>query len=146
MIRVRYTSRTTLFLERLKVRKERGKRDAIYSVSGLIARSAKQSLRIRPGSSRPGAIPHAHTRGGLRVILFAVDRDRSIIGPVRFPRSQRYNEPAPHIQEFGKTVLDLRKGKVINFPKRPFMSRTLERLGRKGLIPKQFSASIARII
>jgi hypothetical protein len=57
MIRVRYTSRTTLFFERLKVRKERGKRDAIYSVSGLIARSAKQSLRIRPGSSRPGAIP-----------------------------------------------------------------------------------------
>ena len=146
MMRVRYTSRTTLFIERLKARKNRAKRDAIYTVSGLIARSAKQSLRVRSGTSRPGAIPHAHTRGGLRVIMFAVDGDRSIIGPIRFPRSKRYNEPAPYIHESGATVIDYRRGMIITFPKRPFMSRTLERLRRKGLIPKQFSASVARII
>ena len=146
MIRARYTSRTTLFIERLKARKNRAKRDAIYSVSGLIARSAKQSLRIRRGASRPGAIPHAHTKGGLRVIMFAVDTNKSIIGPIRFPRSRRYNEPAPHIQEFGSSVIDYRAGKIITFPARPFMSVTLSRLRRKGLIPKQFSASIARII
>ena len=146
MIRVRYSSKTTLFFERLKAKKNRGKRDAIYSVSGLIARSAKQSLRIRPGPSRPGAVPHAHTRGGLRVIMFAVDRNKSIIGPIRFPRSRKYNEPAPHIHEFGKTVIDLRRGKVVTYAKRPFMSTTLDRLNKKGLIPRQFSASIARII
>lgn len=146
MIRVRYSSRTTLFFEKLKVKKNRAKREAIYSVSGLIARSAKQSLRIRPGPSRPGAVPHAHTRGGLRVIRFAVDRNKSIIGPIRFARSRRYNEPAPHIHEFGKVVVDLRRGKVLKFAKRPFMSKTIERLGNKGLIPKTFSAKIARIV
>lgn len=144
MIRVRYQSRTTLFFEKLKVRVNRSKREAIYSTSGLIARSAKQSLRIRPGASRPGAIPHAHTRGGLRVIQFAVDRNQSIIGPVKFPRSQRFNEPAPHIQEFGATVIDLRRGKVVTYVKRPYMSRTLERLKNK--IPRNFTASVARII
>jgi len=146
MIRVRYTSRTTLFFEKLRVRKERGKKDAIYSVSGLIARSAKQSLRIRPGPSRPGGIPHAHTRGGLRVIRFAVDRNKSIIGPIKFARSRKFNEPAPAIHEFGKVVIDLRRGKVFKYAKRPFMSKTLERLDRTGAIPKQFSASIARIL
>lgn len=146
MLRVKYTSRTTLFFERLRVRKNRGKRDAIYSLSGLIVRSAKQSLRVRPGPSRPGAIPHAHTRGGLRVIQFAVDRDKSIIGPIKFARSTRYNEPAPAIHEFGKVVVELRRGRVLKYAKRPFMSKTLERLDRKGLIPKTFSAKIARIL
>lgn len=146
MLRVKYTSRTTLFFERLRVKKNRGKREAIYSLSGLIARSAKQSLRVRPGPARPGAIPHAHTRGGLRVIQFAVDRNRSIIGPIKFARSSRFNEPAPAIHEFGKVVVDLRRGRVMKYAKRPFMSTTLKRLNRRGLIPKTFSASIARII
>lgn len=139
-------TQTTLFFQKLRVRKDRGKRDAIYAVSGLIARSAKQSLRVRSGPSRPGAIPHAHTRGGLRVINFAVDRNQSIIGPVKFPRSKKFNEPVPSIHEFGKTVVDLRKGKVIVFHKRPYMSATLKRLERRGLIPKTFTARIARIL
>lgn len=143
MLRVSTKSRTVLFLERLKVRKNRAKKGAIYRVSGLIARTTKSSLRVRPGSARPGAIPHAHTRGGLRVIQFAVDRNSSIIGPVRFPRSRQYNEPIPAIHEFGKLVID-QKGRIRKYPARPYMSKALKRL--RGKIPREFSASVARII
>lgn len=147
MLRAKYTSKTSLFFERFRVRKNRAKRDGIYSVAGLIASSAKQSLRIRRGKSRVGAVPHAHTRGGLRIIQFAVDRDRAIIGPVRFPRSRQYNEPVPSIHEFGKVVFTLTGAmRLRKYPERPYMYPTIKRLAKKGKIPRQFSASIARII
>lgn len=144
MLRAKYSSRTSLFFERFRVRKNRAKRDSIYSVSGLIARSARQSLRIRKGPSRAGAIPHAHTRGGLRIIQFAVDGNSSIIGPIRFPRSRQYNQPIPSIHEFGKTVYELFRDRSKTFPQRPYMGPTIKRLGNK--IPRHFSASVARVL
>ncbi len=147
MLRAKISSRTTLFFERFRVRKNRGKRDALYQTAGLIARSAKQSLRIRSGRSRAGAIPHAHTRGGLRIIQFAVDGNTAIIGPVRFPRSRQYNAPVPSIHEFGKTVYTLSGiTRIRSYPARPFMGPTLIRLDKRNLIPKQVSASIAKVL
>jgi hypothetical protein len=147
MLRVKYQTRVKLFLQGLRVKKTRAKRNAIFSVSGLIATDAKRSLKVSPGKSKPFAIPKAHTKGGLRVIRFAVrpDGKESIIGPVKFPRSNRFNAAVPSIHEFGKTVIDIRRGKIRNYPPRPYMSRTLERLNRRGEIPKQFAASVARI-
>lgn len=147
MLRAKYSSRTTLFFERFRVRKNRAKREGIYSVAGLIASSAKQSLRIRRGPSRPGAIPHAHTRGGLRMIQFAVDGNRAIIGPVRFPRSRQYNEPVPSIHEFGKLVYTL-SGimRLKKYPERPYMYPTIKRLARRGKLPRNFSAQVAKVL
>ena len=146
MLATKWTARTILFFEKLKARKERAKRDAIYSVSGLIAREAKQTLKVRPGTSRPGGVPHAHTRAGLRVIRFAVDRNKSIIGPIRFPGG-KLNEPVPSVHEFGKTVFTIKGAfRLITYPSRPYMIVTLKRLDRQGKIPKQFAVSIARII
>jgi len=146
LLGVKYSTYTRQFFERLKAAKRRGKREAIYSVSGLIARTAKGMLRLRPGKSRAPAPPHAHTKGGLRVIMFAVDGNTSIIGPIRFPRSKRFVEPVPHVHEFGGTVLDLKKFKVYRYPARPYMSRTLEKLKSNNQIPRQFSVSLGRVL
>lgn len=146
MSRAKFISRSKWFFQRLKARKERGKRDAIYSVSGLIATTAKNMLRLRPGPSRPPAAPHAHTRGGLRLIRFAVDRNTSIIGPIRFPRSNQYNEPIPHVHEFGKTVFSIRRSIFYRFQRRPYMSKALESLKRRGKIPKHFSVRMGKVL
>lgn len=144
MMRVKYSSRVNIFVQRLKARTERGKRAGLYRVSGLIASSAKQSLRLRPRASRPGTAPHAHTKGGLRVIRFFVDRNTSIIGPIRFPRSRRFNQPVPFIHEKGGLVYSLFSGRFVTYPARPYMSKTIERLRNK--IPKEFSVQMGRII
>lgn len=146
MLGVKYSTRLRWYIQSLKARKERGKRDAIYSVSGLIATTAKGMLRMRPGPSRPGASPHAHTRGGLRVIRFAVDRNKSIIGPIRFPHSTQYNQPLPHIHEFGETVYSIRRAMFFRFARRPYMSKAIESLKRRNKIPRNFSVQLGKVL
>jgi len=147
MLRAKLSYRIKLFFERLKAKKERFKRDAIYSTAGLIAREEKQTLKVRSGVSRPGSVPHAHTRAGLRVILFAVDRNRAIIGPVKFSTSNKFSEPVPSIHEFGKTVFQVRGiFRILHYPERPYAIVTLKRLQRRNKINKQFAAGIARIV
>ncbi len=146
MLGVKYSTRLKWYFQSLKARKDRGKRDAIYSVSGLIASAAKNMLRFRPGTSRPGASPHAHTRGGLRVIRFAVDGNTSIIGPIRFPRSRQFSQPVPHFQEFGGIVYSIRKAIFYRYAARPYMSKALEQLKRRNKIPKQFSAQLGKVL
>lgn len=142
---LKYSARTVTFFKQLIVRKNRGKRDAIYSVCGLIRRSAINRLKVRPGSSQEGASPHAHTLGGLRVIRFAVSGNTGIIGPVRFPNSRKYNKPVPAIQEFGGTVFTLgRVFRQVHYGARPYMSKTIETL--RGRIPKEFSVQLGKVI
>lgn len=144
MIRAKYSARVNVFFQRLKARKERGKQSALFRVSGLVRSSVIQSLKIRPGSSSAGAIPHAHTKAGLRVVRFAVDRNVSIIGPIKFPRSRRTNQPLPGLMERGGFVLNLFSGRFATYPARPYMSRTIERL--KDKIPREFSIQMGRIV
>lgn len=138
-------TRTQFFFERLYRRINLGKKEGIYRVSGKIRSEWIKTLRIRRGHSRPGNPPHAHTRGGLRVIKFHVDGDSSIVGPVKFTRSNLFNEPAPHIHEFGKTVRSrFGRSRFYSFPKRPHASRTLERLRRTRVLGREFSVSVAK--
>lgn len=123
-----------------------GKNKALYRVAGLIRTTAKHSMRKRPGPSQAGSPPHAHTRTGLRVINFVVDQARSsaIVGPMKFPSSNFFNEPVPHIQEFGATVAHRRK--YYTYPERSFMGWTLKKLTAEGKIPRQFSVYIGRAL
>lgn len=147
MLTAKYRSRVTLFFEKLRARKGRAKREAIVATSSLIVRETKQTLRIRPGRSAIGAVPHAHTTLGLRVIKFAVDGDSSIIGPVKFSDSNRLSEPVPSIHEFGKAVYTIGlKTVYYKYPQRPYMYPTLKRMHRKVQIPRQFSATMARVL
>lgn len=146
MLAAKWRAHTILFFQKLKARKERGKRDALFAAAALIAREAKQTLKVRPGTARPGGVPHAHTRAGLRVIRFAVDRNKAIIGPIRFPGG-KFNEPVPSIHEFGKTVFALKGAfRLVTYPSRPYMIVTVRRIERTGKLPRQFALSIARII
>lgn len=145
MLGVKYSARTVTFFKQLRVRKDRGKRQAIYGVCALIRRSAINKLKVRPGPSKENTAPHAHTLAGLRVIQFNVSGNTGIIGPVKFPSSRQYNEPVPAIHEFGKTVITLgRIFKIINFKKRPYMSTTIKQLGNR--IPKEFSIKMGEVL
>lgn len=138
-------ARTVTFFKQLRVRKDRGKRRAIFSVCGLIRTNARNRLRVRPGPARPGAAPHAHTRAGLRVIRFHVSGNTGIIGPVKFPSSRKFNKTIPEIHEFGGQAIGVGKFfKVFNFPRRPYMSKTVKALRTK--IPKEFSVQMGRIL
>ena len=142
---LKYSARTVTYFKQLKVRKNRGKRDAIYSVCGLIRRNAINRLKIRPGPSRSPASPHAHTRGGLRVIQFHVYKNTGVVGPIKFPRSRAYNKPVPAIHEFGGTVFTIgRIFRVLTFKKRPYMSKTIKAL--EGKIPKDFSLKLGKAL
>jgi hypothetical protein len=138
-------ARTITFFKQLSVRVKRGKRDALYSVCGLIRRDAIDRLKIRPGPSRPPASPHAHSKAGLRVIDFHVSGNTGIVGPRKFPNSNRYNKPVPAIHEFGGQVMSLRGAfRLVLYPKRPYMSKTVEKLKTK--IPREFSIQLGRVL
>lgn len=142
---LKYSARTVTFFKQLLVRKNRGKRNAIYGVCGLIRRSAINRLKVRPGPSSEGASPHAHTLGGLRIIRFAVSGNTGIIGPIKFPNSRKYNKPVPAIHEFGGTVFTLgRVFRQVTYKRRPFMSKTIEVL--RSRIPKEFSVQLGKVI
>lgn len=125
-------------------RVKRGKRNALYQVAGLVRTATKRSMRTRAGPSRPGSPPHAHTRGGLRVINFVVDEaaNAALVGPIKFPGSNFFNEPVPHIQEFGGNFSHRRR--FFYYPPRSYMNYTVEKLKRTGKIPKAFAVNIGR--
>lgn len=142
---LKYQARTVTFFKQLKARVKRGKRAAIYSVCGLIRRDAINRLRVRPGPSRPPASPHAHTRAGLRVIDFHVSGNTGIVGPRKFPSSNQFNEPVPAVHEFGKQVVTLgRAFRMVSYPKRPYMSKTVQNL--RGKIPREFSIQMGKVL
>lgn len=143
-MRLKFQSKTTLFFERLRVRINRGKREMIYSLSGYIATSIKRSIRARPGSARAGAAPHAHTTRGLRVVQFNVQGNSSIIGPIKFPSSNRFNEPVTFIHETGAQVIEWSSLRIFNYPKRPYVSTTLARIRKK--LPRRATVSLAKVL
>lgn len=140
-----YKARTITFFKQLRVRKDRAKKQALYSICALVRRNAINRLKLRPGPSRPGASPHAHTRAGLRVIAFHVSGNTGIIGPVKFPRSKLYNKTVPELHEFGGQVVTLgRVYRVLYFKRRPYMSKTIKALEDK--LPREFSIKLGRVL
>lgn len=102
-------------------------------------------MRTRDGASRPGTPPHAHTRGGLRVIKFDADvkADAGLVGPVKFPGSNFFNEPVPHIHEFGGEYVSRRS--IATYPERSFMWGPTKKLIRRGKIIKRYSVALGRL-
>lgn len=142
---LRFQARTVSLFRQLKVRARRAKRDALYAICGLIRRDAINRLKVRPGPSRPPASPHAHTYGGLRVIDFHVSGNTGIIGPRKFPSSNQYNRPVPAIHEFGGQVFTIgRVFRTIVYQRRPYMSKTVQKLGPK--LPRQYAVQMGRVL
>jgi hypothetical protein len=143
---MKYSAKTIFYVQRLNKRVREGRNVALYRTAGLIRTSSKRSMRLRVGASRPMTPPHAHTRGGLRQIEFVVDQaaGAAIVGPIKFSGSRFFDQPVPHIQEFGGVFIN-RRG-YWKYPERSYMYYTLKRLQTAGKINRQFSVSMATIV
>ena len=142
---MRYNAKFLFYFNKLSKKVKVGTNRALYRAAGYVRTSEKRVIRVRPGPSRPGKPPHAHTLGGLRAIEFYVFGSQAIIGPKKFPRSNWWNQPVSHIHEFGGTYFN-QKGKVVRYPERSYAATTLKRLMAKNVIPRQFALSIAEVL
>lgn len=137
----KYTFKGIFYLQKFDYTKEKAKKGGILSTCLYIAGACKRTLRVSKLTSSPGNPPFPKTTGGLRVIEVAVYRNGGIIGPVKFPGSNFFNQPIPHIHEFGGTFYS-RFGLWI-YPERSYMFRTLKQLKASNKINRRFSASMA---
>lgn len=146
MFSLKYSGRVLFYTQKLTQRVKIARNRALYRTAGLIRTATRRSMRVRPGPSSPDTPPHAHTRSGLREIRFVVDvgEGAAIIGPLKFNSSRFFDQPVPHIHEFGGIFL-ARRG-YWRYPKRSYMKYTLDKLIANGKIPRQFAASMAEII
>ncbi len=135
------TFRGIFYLQKFNYTKEKSKQAGLMSTALFIAGACKRTIRISPNPSSPGSPVHSRTRGGLRMIETAVYRNGALIGPVKFPSSNFFNEPVPHIHEFGGTFFS-RFG-LWTYPERSYMYRTLKQLHASNKINKRFSATMA---
>lgn len=143
---LKFRTRVMMYTNSLKRRVSIAEDRALYRVAGLVRTATKRSMRRRIGPSSPGTPPHAHTRGGLREIRFVVDTraKAALVGPLKFPGSNFFNEPVPHVHEFGGGFISRRGFK--NYPQRSYMKSTLDKLVASGKIPRQFSVSMGEVL
>jgi len=146
MFSLKYSGRTIFYFQKLNTQVRVARSRGLYRVAGLIRTASKRSMRLRLGASRPGTPPHAHTRAGLRVIEFVVDEaaGAAIVGPVKFPGSNYFNEPVTFVHEFGGIFISRRN--YSTYPERSYMYHTLQRLQSAGLIPRQFAVAMGRVL
>ncbi len=147
MLALKYSGRVIYFFRQFHHRVKVGKNKALYRTAGLIRSACIKTIRVSPNPSSPEKPVHSRTRGGIRLIRFSVSsmEDSAIIGPIKFAWSNKWDEPIPHIHEFGGTFAS-RFSYFATYPKRSYMGHTLDKLRRQGVIPRQFAASIARIL
>lgn len=145
---MRFRSRVQLFFNSLKVRYKNSRRHALFQVCGLIRKAERESIRNRRGPSRPLKPPHAHVKGGLRVINFDVRGSQGIIGPRKFRNSRFFNRPVPNIHEKGGLAVgtSFRRRTQARYPERSFAYSTVKKLQRKGKIASTFRVSMRNTI
>ena len=142
-----YNAKFLFYFNKLSKKVKVATNRSLYRIAAYIRTTERRIIRVKPGAKpgRPGSPPHAHVSGGLRTIEFYVFGNKAIIGPKKFPKSNWWNQPVTHMHEFGGSFIS-RKGKLANYPQRPYASLTVERLHAKGKIPKQFAVTIAEIL
>jgi len=141
---IRYSAKFKSYLNRFRVRKNRAVKEAIYSVAAMHRRKLISLFRLRPGPSREGAAPHAHTRGGLRIVRFAVDRNVAVVGSIKFPNTGA-SKAIPGVHEFGKTVLIFRPfPHIVSYKPRPAASKAVEAL--RDRTPKHFAVTLGNTL
>jgi len=131
------------YLQKFDYTKDKAKKAGLQSTALFIAGACKRTLRVSQRTSSPGNPPFAKTRGGLRIIEAAIYRNGAIIGPVKFPTSNFFDKPVPHIHEFGGTFYGLTG--IWRYPERSYMHRTLKQLQAGNRINRRFSATMARL-
>jgi len=154
----------TLFFDRQAVTDpvEKAKMRQLSRFGAFVMRSARKSIKNRPGPSAPGTPPHAHTsyqgkpkkngKPSKRFlfrdsILFGYGkaRDSVIVGPIFKAGSvRRSSKTVPQMLEEGGNSSRRSRGKVVptRYRPRPFMAPALER--EKPKFAGMFRDSVSR--
>ena len=123
-----------MFFDSRRVRRavDRAKRSVLSKAGAFVRRRARQLIRPRRRSARPGEPPSSHTGLLRRFIYFGYERESEsvVVGPVPFPGRQPYGPrtTVPEVLETGGTVTAAEDGEQVtrNYPGHPFMSPALE--------------------
>lgn len=121
------------FFDRERVIEQIGRENAkrLGRAGAFIRRTARSSLRRRKGSSTPGNPPSVHSRdrsATLKNILFGLDGESVLIGPVGLSSRRLRNSSAqtvPELIEKGGTAMV--KGKRGRYSAFPFMEPALNK-------------------
>ena len=139
---MRFSTQSKIFIDRFRRTVNKNKSVALHRTLALIRLEARQSMRIRRRASMPGQPPSARSRGGLREINFHVDGDSGYVGPRLFRYTQRFNRPAPNVQEVGGVVIERanrrNRARIKRYPERSFMYRAVKSLRAKGKLNSKF--------
>lgn len=142
---MKYSMRVQIFFDKMRRSVKKYKDFSLQQTLALIRKEARESIRIRKGSSLPGNPPHAHTAAGLRAISFHATENSGYVGPVKFHRRNRLNKPVPHVHELGGVALESRRGRktlLKRYPERSFMWRAVKSLKGKGKLASKFKFSL----
>ena len=137
------TFKGLFYLQKFNYFKTRGIEAGLRRTALYIRGACVRTIRVSPKSAPPNQPVRSRTRGGLRLIEAAIYTNGAIIGPIKFSTSNFFNEPVPHIHEFGG-VFKSRDSRFFNYPNRSYMYHTLKQLNARGAILPQFSVSMAR--
>ena len=142
----KFITRVQIFFTSFQARYKKNRDFSLTQTLSFIRTSVRRALRKRPGASRPGSPPHAHTRGGLREINYDQRGNEGVVGPRKFRGSRFFNRPVPNIQEVGGVAVasTFRQRIIANYPERSYMWSTVKKLQRGGRISRKFSISLAR--
>jgi hypothetical protein len=116
-----------MFFDRSKIKSkvDARTRKVLSKFGAFVRKTARQSIRKRKGSSKPGQPPFSHTGTLKKFLFFGYDSDRRsvVIGPVIVPGK---SGKAPSTLEHGGRV-SLPKGHSVSIKPRPFMQPAFEK-------------------
>lgn len=141
-MQLKFLFKGIFYLQKFQYYKDKAKYSGLSRVVAYIRGACIRTLRVSKRTAPPEHPPYAKKRGGLRAIEGAVYTNGGIIGPVKFPASNFFDSPVPHIHEFGGTFIS-RVG-YAKYAKRSYMNYTLQQLRRRGALPKEFAVGMAR--
>lgn len=143
---MRFRARIVTFFDKLKKRVKVAGHDGLNRTCALIRRESIEKMRHRPGASRVGSPPHNHIRPGLKAIVYHVDGNEGLVGPLKFRGSKFFNRPVPNIHEFGGVAVGISFGRntLARYPERSFMYSAVKNLQRKKKIGNEFKIGFRR--
>jgi hypothetical protein len=131
MFQIHFKAAKGMFFDRLRItdKADAQTKKALSRFGAFVRRTARQSIRQRKSSSRPGQPPSSHTGILKQFIFFGYDSNRRsvVIGPVN---TSRKSSGVPETLEYGGTVRltsGAAKGKTTTIEARPYMGPAFDK-------------------
>ena len=130
MLNIHFKVAKGMFFDRalIKQKVDTATRKRLSKFGAHVRQTARQSIRKRKGSSRPGEPPSSHTGLLKQFIFFGYDENRRsvVIGPVVLARK---SSGIPEVLEHGGNITiqwGRARGKTVFIESRPFMGPAFE--------------------